>query len=133
MNKNMKIFNECAAKILDSLYDSFPVGKEYKILDFPDLNNANDSDVFFSTVQFLKNENYINYQNQYYGGFSGVTLTSKGLSILNAAPAVLEKKESLSQLIKNALRNGSEAIISDTMKKVFAFGAHLAINNIDIP
>lgn len=129
----MNLFNECAAKILDSSYDSFPVGKEYRIHDFPDLNNANDSDVFFSTVQFLKNEHYIKYQNKYYGGFSGVTLTSKGLSILNATPAILNKKEPLSQLIKNALINGSEAIISDTMKKVFAFGAHLAINNIDIP
>lgn len=130
MNQNMKLFNELSAKVLDSLYEKFPVAMEYKIENFPPLNNEENSDVFFDTFKFLSSENYIKFQRQVYGGFTGVTLTSKGLSILNAVPDSLKEKEALSQSLKNALKNGSEEVIADTMKKLFAFGAHFLVGAV---
>jgi hypothetical protein len=78
----------------------------------------------------LENENYIKYQKQVYGCFAGVALTSKGLSVLNASPSVLKNNETVSQSIKKALKSGSEEVISDTMKKLFAFGTKYIIENL---
>ncbi len=89
-----------------------------------------NSDIFYDTFKFLSNENYINFQRQVYGGFIGVTLTSKGLSVLNAVPDSLKEKEAFSLSLKNALKNGSEEVLADTMKKLIAFGAHFFISSI---
>ena len=130
MNKNMKLFNELSAKVFDSLIEVFPVEKEYRIEDFPEFDNAENSEVFNSTFHFLENENYIKYQKQIPRCFVGVVLTSKGLSVLNASPPVLKNNETVSQSIKKALKSGSEEVISDTMKKLFAFGTKYIIENL---
>ena len=130
MNKNMKLFNELSAKVFDSLIEVFPVEKEYRIEDFPEFDNTENGEVFYSTFHFLENENYIKYQNQVYGCFAGVALTSKGLSVLNASPPVLKNNETVSQLVKKALKSRSEEVISDTMKKLFAFGTKYIIENL---
>jgi hypothetical protein len=124
----MKLFNELSATILDSLFEKFPVAIEFSIEEFPALKTIENSDVFFNTFKFLSNENYIKFQHQVYGGFIGVTLTSKGLSVLNAIPVSL--KEPLSQSLKNALKKGSEEVLADTMKKIFLFGTNFLVGTI---
>lgn len=126
----MKLFNELSAIILYSVFEKFPVAIEFSIEDFPSFNTVENSDVFYDTFKFLSNENYINFQHQVYGGFIGVTLTSKGLCVLNAVPDSLKEKKSFSLSLKNALKNGSEEVLADTMKKLFAFGTHFLINSI---
>jgi len=126
----MKLFNELSAIILYSVFEKFPVAIEFSIEDFPSFNTVENSDIFYDTFKFLSNENYINFQHQVYGGFIGVTLTSKGLCVLNAVPDSLKEKKSFSLSLKNALKNGSEEVLADTMKKLFAFGTHFLINSI---
>ena len=130
MNQNMKLFNELSATILSLLFQNFPVAIEFSIEDFQAFNTIENSDVFYDTFKFLSNENYIKFQHQVYGGFIDVTLTSKGLSVLNAIPGSLKEKETLSQSLKHALKNGSEEVLSDTMKKLFAFGTNFLVGTI---
>jgi len=126
----MKLFNEFSATILDSLFEKFPAAIEFSIVNFPALNTIENSNVFYDTIKFLSNENYIKFQHQVYGGFIDVTLTSKGLSVLNAIPDSLKEKEAISQSLKNALKNGSEEVLADTMKKLFAFGTNFFVGTI---
>jgi len=130
MNQNMKLFNELSATILYSLFEKFPVAIEFSIEDHPDLNTIENSDVFYDTFKFLSNENYIKFQHQVCGGFLDVTLTSKGLSVLNAIPDSLKEKEALWQSLKKALKNGSEEVLADIMKKLFAFGTNFLVGTI---
>jgi hypothetical protein len=104
MNKKMKLFNELSATILYSLFEKLFVAKYFSIEDFSALNTIENSDVFYDTFKYLSNEKYIKYQRQDYGSFVDVTLTSKGLSVLNAIPDSLKEKETFAQSLKNALK-----------------------------
>ena len=83
---NRKLFNDFSAKLFDKLYDSFPIGLDINIEDFPELSTKENSEIFSSTINFYSNEGFIRFKDKFYGVFTGVLLTSKGFSILNATP-----------------------------------------------
>ncbi len=79
-------FDECANTILNILYESFPIQKDLAIRCFQKWDTVENSDIFFSTIQFLENEGFIQYIEAVYGAYLGVTLTSKSLTLLNSKP-----------------------------------------------
>ena len=130
MTEKMVDFNNCVAKVLNSLYENFPVGTDFELEDFSEFNSEEKSDIFFSTVRFLEKEEYIRISHQVYGGFMAVVLTAKGLSLLNLTPDSLDPKNTFQSRIKSGLKNGSEAFVSETIKRLLSEGVGLLLKSV---
>jgi hypothetical protein len=116
---NIERFNKCVAEILALLYESFPIGFDIEINDYPEYDNSDDSKIFNSTIRFLNDENFIRYEKSVYGGYIGVVLTSKGLTKLTSAiPDILDDKETIGSKIKSILNEGNKEAIR-TLIRVF--------------
>jgi len=119
--KNLKKFNELSADIFPLLYESFPVGMDIEIKNYPNYNTAENSELFFETIKFYMDEGFIKSGKQVYGSFLGLRLTSKGFSVLNASPPEkISSKHSLLSAIKEATKVGktelTKSLISETIK-----------------
>lgn len=113
---NQSEFNKLSAKIFSRLYDSFPIGVELTENDFPDFNFS--SDLFRSTITFYEDEKFLRYKKDYYGGYIGVVLTSKGFSVLNAAPPEqFASKSNFADALKGAIKTGKEAVINSIVSE----------------
>ncbi len=122
---NQQKFNELSAAIFSQLYDSFPIGTQLNIRDYPTFETEENSNIFFATIKFYIDEKFIRCDDQYYGGFSGIVLTSKGFSVLNATPPEhFASKSNLAIELKNAIETGKtttiKALIAEVIKMVFS-------------
>lgn len=127
---NMELFNELTVHFLAKLYEKFPVEQDIMVKDYPDYDNAQKVDVFFDTIKFLIREHYIHHNAQPYGGFIGVSLTSKGLSVLDSKPASLSKSASLVALFNDALKSGSAESYKTCVKELTNAALNLSIEKI---
>jgi hypothetical protein len=121
MPDNMDAFNKYAAIIFDRLYQSFPNQIDLMANEIEEFY-PEKRDVIFSTVKFLKREDFIIFSQQVYGGFTGMVLTSKGLSILNETPEALDKNGTIGSQIRKAVKSGSKQIISDIITQIINSG-----------
>jgi hypothetical protein len=119
MSENIILFDKCVALILDTLYQNFPIETYIKCSNFVEFDAEDKSEVFFSTMRFLKKENFIIFSEQVYGGFIGVVLTTKGLGLLQAVPKSL--KEPFFSQIKKAIKSGSNLLISEVIKQFISY------------
>jgi len=113
LKNNMDDFNKCIAVVFDLLYKEFPI--ETKII-VDDLVKNTDIDteisqIYFATIRFLEQEGFIHCKKAVYGGFNGVVLTAKGLSVLNITPDAIKKKETIAKRISSALKTGSKEAV----------------------
>lgn len=120
---NIQAFNKFIVVLLNQLYNQFPIKKKSMLEDFDHLNNKKDADIFFSSIEFLKNENYIRFDRKIYGGFKGVVLTGKGLDILNSTPVSISKSMNVASLIKDCIKNGSKEAIKTASNEIIKLGA----------
>jgi len=118
MNNQQK-FNELSAEIFSQLYDSFPIEKKLNIKDYPDFNKKENRDLFFATVKFYIDEKFIRCEQQFHGGvYAGVVLTSKGFSVLNAAPPEkFNAKSNIAIALKDAIANAKTASIKSLVSE----------------
>ena len=128
--KNIETFNKFVAEFLKQLYSHFPVKKDYKLEDYDYLNNVDDSDIFFSSIRFLQEENYIRVKHPFGGGFSGVCLTAKGLDVLNSKPISISKSGNVAALIQDSLKSGSKEAIKSAINEVIKVGATYISNKV---
>ncbi len=112
MSKNMELFNEDTAVILNKLYTEFP--NRLPVLRAVDINNnASEEElkVIGFTAEFLLEEGFIVGGNSHENGqlIARVRLTSKGLAVLKISPETLSSDKSLSfgDALKNVLGTGS--------------------------
>ena len=125
---NRKLFNEFSAKLFAELYENFPIGTDFKIEDFPELNTKENSEIFFSTVRFYIDEGFIRCEKQFYGGFSSIVLTSKGFSILNATPPEnFSLKSNIGAELKAAVAAGKTTVITTLVSEIIKFTTRLII------
>ncbi|PSL15109.1 hypothetical protein CLV44_1053 [Marinobacterium halophilum] len=123
---NISQFNEISALIFPKLYEVFPSKLDLRVSDYPDFDNEESSSIFINTVSFYFDEGYIKYDDQLYGGFFGVRLTSKGFSILNIeAPVKLEIESNLVGAIKDAAETGKKELIKSLVSTVIKYGSSL--------
>jgi hypothetical protein len=127
---NQQKFNELSATIFSKLYDSFPIGIDLDVKNYPAYDNSESSDLFVATVRFYIDEQFFRCNNQYYGGFSGLVLTSKGYSVLNAQPPEqFASKSSIATALKDAIATGKTALIqtlvSESIKLAIKIGGRL--------
>lgn len=121
MNANMKDFNEWVAKILKHLYSVFPVEDDFDASDMTGEKEMEKNELFNGTMQFLKNEEFIRFNDLgTFGsyGYMNIVLTAKGLSVLNYSPDSLEKKEPLIDKLKGALKSGSSTAITAVVQGI---------------
>jgi hypothetical protein len=136
--QNIEIFEEAMARILASLYESFPVPKNINFIEIisiyqptiPLKRNQTYEDIYLYTFCFLESEGYIKYAaagNQDSTNFRGCILTSKGFTKLHHVPNPLdEQKASIAEQFQkvrdNVVIDSSKAIIANAVKAFFATG-----------
>lgn len=116
-DNNISVFNKFVAEALSKLYSKFPRQVDFRLEEFDYLNNETNRDIFFSSINFLKKENFISLEQQVYGSFVGVVLTAKALDLLNSTPFALSKSANFSSKIKEALQKGKAEAINTVIKE----------------
>jgi hypothetical protein len=115
---NQQIFDKFVVELLHDLLIHFPKKQDYNIDQFTYLASEENRDVFFDSIAFLKDENIIGFSTQVYGGFLSVSLTGKGLALLNSTPSSLSKSITLANRLKDAVESGSREIYSTVLKEL---------------
>ena len=117
---NMDDFNEATVLILAKLYDAFPQRLWFKVADLVEVA-ADDNKLrnYGDTILFLESEGFILYEyNKLNEVFDGVTLTSKGLTVLNYVPDVLKEKTPLGAKLLSVVQEGSKEGIRTVVEQV---------------
>jgi hypothetical protein len=117
LKNNRDDFNQCAAALLELLYQEFPKETDVVVDDLVKYLNEDMMDNYFATIRFLQRERLIHYQALNYFTFSGVVLTAKGLRILDTIPDSFQEK-TIAQQITHALAEGSEKAIGQVIQEV---------------
>ena len=118
MTKKMEVFNQAAALILAKLYDEFPTPIHLHISELKDALTDEEAEIFASTLQFLVNEDFVRCGNTIGQGMivSNVSLTSRGLDVLNSKPEVFSEKVTLGEKIKEVAKSGTKEVIGTAIK-----------------
>ncbi|WP_132975345.1 hypothetical protein [Thiobaca trueperi] len=114
----MDKFNKCAAEIFGLLYERFPIRTDIEIQSFPEYDDLENREIFFSTVDFLDSEGFIKCNDKVYGGYMGVVLTAKGFMVLNSTPKAINEKSTLGDEIKNVLKSGKDEGIKSVIREI---------------
>jgi len=119
----MDDFNRGAALVLDKLYTAFPQRVSFRISALDQNADENTIVNYRDTVLFLEREGFIRYgswANSDPPMFEEVTLTSKGLAVLNSEPEILKEKVTLGEKLSAALKAGSIEAIKTLINQVIA-------------
>jgi hypothetical protein len=109
---NIDDFNEATAKILAKLYDAFPQRLSFKVASLVEGIDENKLHNYSDTIMFLEREGFIRYESYITNDlFIYVSLTSKGLAILNSIPDALQEKGPLGRKLINSVKDGSQELI----------------------
>lgn len=109
---NIEKFNKCAAEIFSLLYEHFPIPNDINLTDYPHYDNQENNTIFFATIDFLNEENFIRYQKKVYGGYLGVVLTSKGFTVLNSPlPKAITGNKTIGSKLKDIVKTGKDESI----------------------
>lgn len=110
MEKNIKDFNKFTAMLFERLYNSFPNRVMISIEDMDDSADKETIRTYASTVEFLALEGFIRYRTATMDNvYMDVTLTAKGLTILNKIPSTSKEKKTFIEMIKEIAKDGSKA------------------------
>lgn len=137
--ENLQRFNTFAAHLFGLLYEEFPnpcdIGPDL-FFEFADkvegkmawreLNNQ----TVLSTVRWLHDEGYIRVTEYSNNLSQGVTLTQKGLLVLNATPDSLHAGETMGEKIKSALADGSKNMVTKLIEQTLDIGIKYATGKV---
>lgn len=123
---NIQLFDCYTAKILAKLYETFPrkqnVFKDTFISDCDsDLELKEKIDFVCDTLRFLKENGFITYKDYLKAdncNFQDMTLTLKGLSILNSEPQSIKSRETIGDKIVETVKNGAFSTAAELTKQV---------------
>lgn len=141
---NIELFNLTVAEVLGECYESFPErinlsesDVAYNVIEYygdeilekhPDFTDKLFG-IASSTVHWLEQAGYIWVGGRDLNDFYQVTLSSKGLELLNLVPDALSTKESVGTSLINGVKStGKEAILT-AIKLVLSEGVKLAIKH----
>jgi hypothetical protein len=130
--ENVQRFNSIVARVFELLYEEFPdpihIGPDH--FDFTAEQDWRDQGytTVLSTVRWLSEEDYIRLDGYSNGLCLGVRLSQKGLTVLNATPDSLHSGETVGGKIKDALADGSKALLSKVIEQALDLGIKYASN-----
>jgi hypothetical protein len=141
--RNIEFFNLCVAEVLGTCYEQFPVkvdlqyeeignriASQYSSEDIDEFSDTvmTSSEVAAATIRWLGSAGYLWVGNEFYGGFSSVTLTPKSLELLNITPNSLQQKSSIGAALAVESRNlGREGVLA-LVRTVLAEGAKFSLS-----
>lgn len=141
--RNIEFFNLCVAEVLGECYEQFPVkvdlrheeignrvASQFSSEDIYKLSDTmmTSSEVAAATVRWLGSAGYLWVGNEFYGGFSSVTLTPKSLELLNITPDSLQQKKSIGAALAVESKNlGREGVLA-LVRTVLAEGAKFSLS-----
>jgi len=139
---NIEAFNIAAAEIFGQCYQAFPLKVTISNMDIgvaikeafgedPDgtfyLNEV-EYKIAEATMFWLIEAGYIWCKKPHKSiSFEGVTLSPKGLEVLNAVPTELTSKESLGEQLSNGIKVLGKDCASSIIKIGLTYGAKLAM------
>jgi hypothetical protein len=120
---NKDEFNRIAALVLETLDEHFPVAVTLTAEGIIDEEDQEAVMVFYYTVQFLSSENLLRFESDIDQAtiFTEMTLTGKGLALLNSVPEFLQEKPEVipfRQKITGALKAGSKETLRMVMNQL---------------
>jgi len=136
---NIELFNLSVAETLAACYEEFPQKINFSSIDitdkvlgyYPEKNEGEYAEIIFpvatGTIQWLGQAGYLWIANQEQHEFLGVTLSPKGLELLNLIPDSISKKESIGSLLTGGLKSvGKESALA-LIKTVLSEGVKLSL------
>ena len=142
--ENIEAFNIAVAEIFGKCYQAFPMRVVISDIELGDTirfaldENANKDidmrDIEYTiareSVNWLIQAGYLWHRGESNLTTSGVTLTPKGLEVLNAIPEGIKNQISIGQQLSEGVKNlGKEAAIS-IVKTGLNYGAKIIISSI---
>ena len=125
MSKNMNLFNEATAIILNRLYAEFP--NKLDVLRVADIKKGASEDelkIIGFTAEFLLEEGFIIGDSSNCNGklIPNVRLTSKGLAVLKISPDSIstEKPDSFGDALTNVLGGGSTKALNTIITEIIS-------------
>lgn len=126
---NMQIFDFCALRIFDALYDAFPLKIDLNTvqllgeLPFSERENAELAKIITHSIKWLENEGFISVDSADIGGksFVGVGLTYKGLASLKRTPKSLNTPVAVAvkSACKELVKTGTSESIAQAVGLLF--------------
>jgi hypothetical protein len=107
---DMDRFDKGTALVLEKLYASFPRRLGFRVNELDQDADDDALKTYADTILFLAHEGFIRYDSWSPVDppvFQGVSLTMKGLAVLNSIPDALAEKETLGQRLRRAISDGS--------------------------
>ncbi len=141
---NIEAFNIAVAEIFGKCYQAFPMRVVISDIELGDTirfaldeNASKDidmSDIEYTiareSVNWLIQAGYLWHRGESNVATSGVTLTPKGLEVLNAVPEGIQNQISIGQQLSEGVKNlGKETAIS-IVKTGLNYGAKILISSI---
>lgn len=125
---NIDRFNKATLLVFDTLYLAFPVPIELSASKIamdtlpPDAEfdeSFHAIEPVFHTIEFLREEGFIEYSNHLLDGttFLKARLTSKSLALLGQTPSALGSQTSIADTFRTLLKRGIKNVGSEAAKK----------------
>lgn len=139
---NIELFNLSVAEILGECYENFPERiniKEsdiaFKVLEYYDDSVSDDlvafTDQLFSisssTIEWLEQAGYIWVGGRDHNDFYRVTLSGKGLELLNLVPDSINNKDTLGSSFLKGTKNISKESVLSAIKLLLSEGTKMAL------
>ena len=113
---NRDDFYQCTALVFEKLYQEFPKGIDIIIDELGESLDEETIDNYFASIRFLQREGFIHYQELDFTVFIGVSLTVKGLKILDTITAEKTIAQHISTALSNKNPNAIQAAIQELIK-----------------
>ena len=138
---NIESFNIAVAEVFGKCYQAFPLRIDVSVVEVGksiqealDPNCGNDIDmrspeyaIARESINWLIESGYLWHRNATNMSFNAVTLSPKGLEVLNAIPKELQIKTTLGEELGRGVKEiGKDAALS-FVKATLSYGANLAL------
>ena len=140
--QNIEAFNLIVGEVFGKCYSEFPCRIDLSVMELGDTlkevkgeiveGNIDPRDTDYSfvrdSIQWLVDAGYLWCSTVAAYKFLGVTLTPKGLEVLNTVPEGLETRESLGQKLSQGVLELGKAATKDFVLKALALGTKLMVS-----
>ena len=140
--KNIESFNIAVAEVFGKCYQAFPMRIDVSVIDVGeaihealgpgyehDIYKRNSEyDIARASINWLIESGYLLHRNDTHISFNAVTLSPKGLEVLNAKPKELQIKATLGEELSKGVKViGKDAALS-FVKTALSYGAKLVLD-----
>jgi len=136
--KNIKLFYLYTARVLGTLYVEFPISVVTKAecvisRDHDEMHHGEPIEyvVFEETLRWLNKTGYIFYEHEKEKMFFGLTLTEKGLALMNVIPTSIETTSSYGDNIVKMLDKGNKKQVRKLVASILSDGAKIFPNCLE--